>query len=325
LISKGGFRAALSLFHPTYIFYKFPDRLIHLYILIFNTFVFNMRIQQPLKVRVAILDLYNGHANQGMRCIRQIIHEFRDLNKIELVCDEFDVRRQAVVPDLTYDLFISTGGPGSPFEGEGQEWEEKYFGWLKEVLSWNQSADNETKKHVFFICHSFQMACRFFEVGLVCKRKSTAFGVFPVFQIPASDKEPVFEGLNDPFFVVDSRDYQVIQPDFTRLQQIGGRLLCIEKDRPHVPLERAIMGIRFNDYMIGTQFHPEADAIGMSMYLQTEEKKKTVIENHGFGKWKNMIEHLEDPDKILWTYSHLLPNFLHLAAFHTACVSIESE
>jgi hypothetical protein len=23
-----------------------------------------------------------------------------------------------------------------------------------------------------------------------------------------------------------------------------------------------------------------------------------------------MIEHLNDPDKILWTYSHILPNFL---------------
>jgi len=284
-----------------------------------------MREQQSLQIKVAILDLYNGHANQGMRCIRQILNEFRDLNNLDFVFDEFDVRRNNAVPDLSYDFFISTGGPGSPFEGEGTEWEEKYFNWMNDVLSWNADTANENKKHVFFICHSFQMACRFFDVGLVCKRKSTAFGVFPVFQIPSSEIEPVFEGLNDPFFVVDSRDFQVIQPDFTRLQQIGGRLLCIEKDRPHVPLERAIMGIRFNDYMVGTQFHPEADAIGMSMYLQTEEKKKTVIENHGFEKWKNMIEHLEDPDKILWTYSRILPNFLQQAVFHSAPVIIEPQ
>lgn len=73
------------------------------------------------------------------------------------------------------------------------------------------------------------------------------------------------------------------------------------------------MGIRFNDYMIGTQFHPEADATGMSMYLQREDKKTTVIENHGEEKWQNMLEHLEDPDKIRWTYSHILPNFLNQA------------
>ena len=119
--------------------------------------------------------------------------------------------------------------------------------------------------------------------------------------------------MRDPFYSVDSRDYQVIQPNHNRLRELGAKILCIEKERPHVALERAVMAVRFNDYMIGTQFHPEADAIGMSMYLQREDKKKTVIENHGHEKWKSMIEHLVDPDKILWTYSHVLPNFLNAA------------
>jgi homoserine O-succinyltransferase len=80
-----------------------------------------------------------------------------------------------------------------------------------------------------------------------------------------------------------------------------------------VPYERAVMGIRFNEYMIGTQFHPEADASGMSMYLQTEEKRKTVIESHGEDKLNSMLYHLNDPDKIMWTHSHILPNFLNQA------------
>jgi len=70
------------------------------------------------------------------------------------------------------------------------------------------------------------------------------------------------------------------------------------------------MAIRFNQWMVGTQFHPEADAIGMSMYLRTEDKKQVVIAAHGEEKWKSMIQHLEDPDKILYTQSHVLPNFL---------------
>ena len=73
------------------------------------------------------------------------------------------------------------------------------------------------------------------------------------------------------------------------------------------------MAVRFNDNMIGTQFHPEADAIGMSLHLQTEDKKKTVIENHGEAKWHSMIEQLNDPEKIMWTYAHILPNFLFQA------------
>ncbi|HMO33733.1 MAG TPA: homoserine O-succinyltransferase [Lacibacter sp.] len=262
------------------------------------------------QIRVAILDLYNGHPNEGMRCIRQILNEFGAAHHLQLLFDEYDVRGTARVPDLSYDLFISTGGPGSPFDGIGMDWEENYFSWLEAVLQWNQHPGHHRKKHVFFICHSFQMACRYFQVATVCKRRSTAFGVFPVHPIEGAEDEPVFRGLQNPFYAVDSRDYQVVQPSFEQLRKIGARILCIEKDRPHVPLERALMAIRFNDYMVGTQFHPEADAMGMSMYLQKEDKKKTVIENHGFDKWKGMIEHLEDPDKILWTYNHILPNFL---------------
>ncbi|MGS0112898.1 hypothetical protein ACUOIG_25105, partial [Escherichia coli] len=82
-----------------------------------------------------------------------------------------------------------------------------------------------------------------------------------------------------------------------QLAYLGGTILAIEKERPHVPYERAIMSIRFTDYFIGTQFHPEADAVGMGMYLQREDKKKTVIENHGAEKWASMVKHLQDPDK----------------------------
>lgn len=65
--------------------------------------------------------------------------------------------------------------------------------------------------------------------------------------------------------------------------------------------------------MIGTQFHPEADATGMSMYLKRNDKKKMVIESHGVAKWASMIEQLGDPDKIEMTNSHVLPNFMKLA------------
>ncbi|MBC7652156.1 MAG: GMP synthase, partial [Deinococcales bacterium] len=75
----------------------------------------------------------------------------------------------------------------------------------------------------------------------------------------------------------------------------------------------AIMAVRFNNYFIGTQFHPEADAIGMRMYLQTDAKKQAVIAEHGLTKWASMVEHLQDPDKILYTYSHIIPNFLNEA------------
>jgi homoserine O-succinyltransferase len=265
-------------------------------------------------VRIAILDLYEGKANQGMRCIREIIQDWRDSNKnIQVQSQEFDVRLKNQIPDTSFDIYISSGGPGDPLATRFDDWDIAWVNWLDEMERWNNNPSNLKKKHIFFICHSFQLACRYFNAGLVCKRKSTAFGVFPVHMLGAGKQEPVLDGLRDPFYGVDSRDYQVVQPNHDMLSDMGGSILCIEKSRPHVPYERAVMGLRFNEYMVGTQFHPEADAQGMSMYLQTEDKKQTVVENHGFDKWESMLKQLEDPDKIRWTHTHILPNFLNQA------------
>jgi homoserine O-succinyltransferase/O-acetyltransferase len=263
-----------------------------------------------MKLRVAILDLYEGVANQGMRCLREILNQFGEINHLDLQVEEYEVRQSLQVPELDHDIYISSGGPGSPLDSEGSTWEKVYFDWLKQVEVFNDNPANITKKQVFFICHSFQLVCRHYGVAEVSKRRSTSFGVFPIHYHGMAGYEPIFEGLNDPFYVVDSRDYQVIQPNLHKLKEMGASILAIEKARPHVALERAVMAIRFNENMIGTQFHPEADAIGMSLYLQTPEKKGTVIENHGEVKWQSMIDHLNDPDKIMSTYQHILPNFL---------------
>lgn len=170
-------------------------------------------------IRVAILDLYEGVANQGMRCLRDILAQYGEANNIELSWDEFEVRLKNQIPDLSYDIYISSGGPGSPLESEGSEWEHQYFSWLKKVEKYNLDEANLQKKHVFFICHSYQLACRHYNVAKVCQRKSTAFGVFPMHILPDGANESVFEGLKDPFYSVDSRDFQVIQPNHNALKK----------------------------------------------------------------------------------------------------------
>lgn len=263
------------------------------------------------KINVAILDMNEEMPNQGMRCIRDLLENLKNNNSINLEWKEFEVRKKLQIPSLDHDIYISSGGPGSPLSSLGSAWENAYFKWLGMVDQWNKNPNNPNKKFVFLICHSFQLACRYFEIGEVIKRKSTAFGVFPIHMLKHQGKiDPIFQGLADPFYGVDSRDYQVIQTNKQRILEMGAEVLCIEKERPHVDLERAVMAIRFNPYMVGTQFHPEADAQGMSMYLQREDKKQTVIENHGLIKWTSMLNHLNDPDKISLTNKYVLPNFL---------------
>jgi len=274
-------------------------------------------------IRVAILDLYEGQPNQGMRCIRDLLNQYGETHGLVIEYDEFEVRIQKNLPDLSYDLYISSGGPGSPLDSENSEWEAAYWAWLQKLQDHNNDPHTTDKKQTLFICHSFQLVCRHYAIAHVTSRKSTAFGVFPVHLQPAGKDEPIFTDLQDPFFAVDSRSYQVIQPDTDRMAAIGARILAIEKERPHIPLERAIMAVRFSDYMVGTQFHPEADPAGMSMYLQREDRKKTVIAEHGEEKWRSMIEQLDDPDKIRWTYSHVIPNFLDHALSSYRSVMIE--
>ncbi len=272
-----------------------------------------MNWNEKRKIRIAILDLNAGQENQGMRCIREIVSQWGKTNLHELELEEFEVRVKQQTPDTGFDIYISSGGPGSPLESIGSEWEKRYFKWLEEIEMWNNDQENFPKKHVFFICHSFQLVSRHYQIGNVCKRNSNSFGVFPMHLMYDAAEEVVFEGLKNPMYAVDSRDYQLIEPDHNKLSEMGAKILALEKERPHVPLERAVMAIRFNDYFIGTQFHPEADPVGMSMYLQREDKKKGIIENLGEKKWHNMLEQLNDPDKISYTYSHVLPNFLNMA------------
>lgn len=267
---------------------------------------------QESQIKIAVLDLYQGEANEGMRGIKQLISSFASDCHLNIVYHIFDVRSKAEVPDLSYDAYISSGGPGSPIESAGTVWEERYFHLMDSIKDYNeQHPDN--KKHVLLICHSFQIYCRYYGMGTITKRKSTSFGVMPVHKTTEGLHDPLFRSLGDPMWAVDSRDYQITQPEIEKIEADGGAVLCIEKFRPHIDLERAVMAIRFNDAIIGMQFHPEADAVGMRMYLLRDDKKLLVIEKHGEKKYWEMLNHLNDPDKIMLTYATVVPRFLMLA------------
>jgi GMP synthase-like glutamine amidotransferase len=269
-------------------------------------------IDKP-EIKVAILDLYDGIPNEGMRGFQDILKRYRAKHQLNLNFEIFDVRKKCQVPEYNdFDIYIVSGGPGNPLDTEGTEWEKKYFNLIDDLEDHNLS-NHPQKKHAFFVCHSFQLMCRKYGLGDINLRRSPSFGVLPVNQTKAGLADPVFEGLADPFYSVDSRSWQVINPNEKRFVELGMQLLAIEKERPHVDLPRAMMAIRFNEYFISTQFHPEADAIGMQAYLSKEEKKNEVVSEHGLDKYNEMLDRLEDPDKIMHTQNTVIPNFLDQA------------
>jgi len=264
------------------------------------------------KIKVAVIDMNNGVTNQGMRGIQEVLLRYREEMEIDLSFDLFDLRQKDEIPGLDYDIYISSGGPGSPYDGEGQQWENDFFDLLSNIEAFNQGSV-QVKKHVFLICHSFQMACRKFGLGEVVKRRSSAFGIFPVFLTEEGEEDALFNGLPNPFFTVDSRDWQVTNPDDSLFSSAEAKVLALEKERPHVDLERCVMAIRFTKEIVGTQFHPEADPVGMKQYLLQEDKKKAIIASHGEQKYQDMLHSLDNPTRIALTQRIVLPNFLNEA------------
>jgi GMP synthase-like glutamine amidotransferase len=267
---------------------------------------------EKTEIKVAAIDLYDDYPNQGMRGFKDIVERYKNKYNLNLSYQVFDLRGKRECPDTGFDLYISSGGPGSPVDSVDTEWERQYWE-LIDAISAHNASDNPNKKHVLFVCHSFQLMCRRYGLGVVNMRQSESFGILPVHQTAGASSGFLFEGLADPFFAVDSREWQVIHPNEENFKAMGATLLAIEKERPHVDLPRAMMAIRFNEYFFGTQFHPEADPVGMKVHMLDEERKQSMIAEYGQKKYDDMLKGLDDPDKILLTQNTIIPNFLYQA------------
>jgi GMP synthase-like glutamine amidotransferase len=263
-------------------------------------------------IRIALLDMNNNQINQGFKNIKEISEAFRQSCTGENVSiTTFDVRFKNEIPDIEdFDIFISSGGPGNPHR-EGFEWEDRFSAFLDSIHNHNRIS--QEKKYLFLICHSFQLASIHWKLGNICKRKSYSFGVMPIHKTEEGEEDFLFKNLPDPFYAVDSRAYQFIEPDHERFEELGMKITAIEKFRPHIDLERAVMAVRFSEEIFGTQFHPEANSEGMVENLKDEKNKLAMIENFGMEKYLETIDRIDDEDKITLTQSQILPRFLDFA------------
>ncbi len=260
-------------------------------------------MKEMKKHKLAILDMNNNVPNQGLRCINDIASGFEDQVDWKI----FDVRGKNEVPDLSYDIYICSGGPDSPLLTG--EWRDRFTALIDSAWQHNQS-NAAKKKYFFFICYSFQIACDHFDLGSITMRKSTSFGIFPIHKTKPGRQDKLLEGLADPYFAVDSRDWQLIQPRLEVFAEHGAKILSIERIRTHIEYERAIMAVRFSDEFVGTQFHPEADYVGMKVHFSKPEMKEKIIQNFNEKKYFNMMKKMDDPKKIQLTHKTILPGFI---------------
>jgi GMP synthase-like glutamine amidotransferase len=264
------------------------------------------------KIKVATVDLYNNERNEGMRCIREIVTDAGKSNSnIELQYDVFETRYKGNVPDLDYDIFISSGGPGSPFEDEDKRWDKDYFNLIDKI--WNHNQNSDQKKYIFFICHSFQMMARYFQFGDVNKRFINSFGVMPFNKTAKGKNDPILKNLTDPFYAADIRHWQVINPNQKKIDEFGAKILSWEIPEDENKNTPAITSIRISNEIVGTQFHPEADPESMLYHFKQDERKKFIIDRYNEERYIEMIDLLEDKDKIKLTRKTVIPTFLNNA------------
>jgi len=265
------------------------------------------------EIKVATIDLYNNERNEGMRCIKEIISDtaYR-FNDVDLTSTVFETRFMGEIPDKDFDIYISSGGPGSPFEGEGTKWEKDYYNLIDNIYNHNQGS-SEKKKYIFFICHSFQMMARYFEFGEVSKRNINSFGVMPFIKTDEGDDDSILLTLSNPFYAADIRQYQVTNPNHEKIKELGADILSFEIVDDDVEDDPAIAAIRISNEIVGTQFHPEADPGSLLYHFKQPERKQQVVERYSKERYYEMMDLLKQPDTIKLTRKTVIPNFLNTA------------
>jgi homoserine O-succinyltransferase/O-acetyltransferase len=255
-------------------------------------------------LKVALIDLNNNQANKSIGMLQRTLDGYADVMQWR----RYEVRQAQQIPDLSYDMYILSGGPGDPLENDGP-WFDKYLAFLQALWDHNHTVGQQ-QKHCLFICHSFQMACHQYGIGKISRREKYSFGTYPVHKTHEGKDEQFFKPLADQFYIADFRQYQVTQPDYAHLKKIGAKILCFEKLRPHVNLERALMAVRFSPTMIGVQFHPEADPAGLQEHFVQPERRQQVIDQYGEARYTRMMNDLANPTKIQRTFETIVPAFL---------------
>jgi GMP synthase-like glutamine amidotransferase len=274
-----------------------------------------MKIHHP--VRLAILDMNNNVENMGITSLKRIADRFPVIDY-----EVFDVRYKREIPDLNFDIYLSSGGPGDPLEGDGL-WDKDYFDLMDRL--WVHNTQHEEKKFAFFVCHSFQMICHHLAIGQISLRRKESFGIVPVDITSEGAMDPLFMHLHNPFYGADFRRYEIIYPDAKRLEELNSKITALENPDLDIDDNRALMAVRFSNEWFGTQFHPEAHPDGMVHYLRRPEKKEMILSQFGMNTYEEMMHNALHPERLAHTRDLILPAFIKDAVDQILSYSKDKE
>ncbi|APR77765.1 Hypothetical protein A7982_03112 [Minicystis rosea] len=265
-------------------------------------------------LRICIVDMNNAHVNQAMRCLRGLVSNFFDevrKHNPDLVCEKVEVSPRDTndpVP-LDCDLYLSTGGPGSPFDGDGQPWVADYGRFCEGVLD-AAAKGGADQRALFAICYSFEMVVRHLDIARIAPRAERKFGVMPIYTTSEGQKHPLLSAFGDRLFAFEHRNWEAIDLNESRLNALGGKLLARES-RDGVSKGRAILALDAGPGIETVQFHPEADRPGVMNWVARPEQAAAFKATYGEETYQAMLRTLENPRRLARTYALVIPGWLN--------------
>lgn len=266
------------------------------------------------RLKLCLVDMNNGLANQATRCFRRILEAFakrvRDANPgltVELV--HVQPRNKGELPPADADLILSSGGPGSPYDGLEDAWGVGYRRYLDAVVERNL-VDPARAPQLFAVCHSFQIAAVHFDLATVERREDLKFGVFPSYPTELGQGTALFEPFEDRLFTWEHRAWHVVDLKADKLAAMGGAVLARESRPGRDDKGRALTALAFAPGVVGTQFHPEADLPGVLAWVQKPENAADLTDAYGPDLYKRMVTTLHDPHRLGKTFSLVIPGWL---------------
>ncbi len=264
-------------------------------------------------IRVCIVDMNNGHVNQAMRCLRGIVSQFFDRVRAEnpaLPCELSEVSPRDTLEPVPRDadLYLSSGGPGSPFDGDGQPWVGDFSRFLDDVVE-SASHGGTERRALFAICYSFEMVVRHFRVASIHPRAERKFGVMPIYTTDEGRGHPLLASFGDRLFAFEHRNWEAVDLDEARLQALGGHLLARES-RDGFSKGRAILGLDVAPGVEAVQFHPEADRPGVMNWVARPDQAAAFRATYGEVTYQAMLRTLDDPRRLARTFALVIPGWM---------------
>jgi GMP synthase-like glutamine amidotransferase len=268
---------------------------------------------QQRTLRVCLVDMNDGHANQAMRCLRGIVARFFDRIAVyapDVACsiEEISPRNTLLPVPRDCDLYLSSGGPGSPFDGDGTAWAADYDDFL-DVVAESATRGGPQRQALFGICYSFELIVRHFELAMIAPRAERKFGVMPIYTTPEGQADSLLGAFGDRLFAFEHRNWEAIELDRVRLAALGGELLA-QESRDGMSKGRAILGLKVMDGIEAVQFHPEADRAGVVNWVSRPDQAAAFKATYGDVTYQAMLRTLDDPRRLARTYALIIPGWL---------------